>query len=448
MSSTPAGSSSPAEESTRLTPGARKAVVAGTVGTLIEWYDYALYGAAAGLVINRLFFPDLVPAAGVLAAFATFAVGFFVRPLGGVIISQIGDRVGRKPAMILSVALMGGATVLMGLLPSAATLGIVAPLLLILLRLIQGFGAGAELAGAITLIAEYAPRKRRGLYTAIPNAATAGGSALATLAFLAVSGLPDDVLLSWGWRVPFLISAVLFVTALYIRNRLDETPEYVAAMESAQQRRQREQLPVGALFRGSWRQVLFGFLSITGHNAWAYILNTFALSYLTTTIGMARTEALIPVLVAAFTGMLLCPFIGLAADRFGYRKIFILGAVFAIVWVVPLFLGLSSGNVVIAAVVMAVAFGLGFGAMAGAQGAVLVNLFPVRYRFSGVAVARELNGVLIAGPTPFIASGLVILGGQTPWLVCGYVVLCCLCTIGAVIAIGRHGDAAVDEVAG
>jgi MFS family permease len=446
MSSTPAGSSSPAEESTRLTPGARKAVVAGTVGTLIEWYDYALYGAAAGLVINRLFFPDLLPAAGMLAAFATFAVGFFVRPLGGVIISQIGDRVGRKPAMILSVALMGGATVLMGLLPSAATLGVLAPVLLILLRLIQGFGAGAELAGAITLIAEYAPRKRRGLYTAIPNAATAGGSALATLAFLAVAGLPDETLLSWGWRVPFLISAVLFVIALYIRNKLDETPEYVAAMESAQQRRQREQLPLRELFRRSWRQVIFGFLSITGHNAWAYVLNTFALSYLTTTIGLPRTQALIPVLVAAFTGMLLCPFLGLAADRFGYRRVFILGAVFAIVWVVPLFLGLSSGSVVLATIVMAIAFGLGFGAMAGAQGAVLVNLFPVRYRFSGVAVARELNGVLIAGPTPFIASGLVILGNQTPWLVCGYVALCCLCTIGAVVAIGRHGDSSVDEV--
>lgn len=313
--------------------------------------------------INRLFFPDLLPAAGVLAAFATFAVGFFVRPLGGVIISQIGDRVGRKPAMILSVALMGGATVLMGLLPSAATLGVLAPLLLILLRLIQGFGA----------------------------------------------------------------------------------PEYVAAMESAERRRQRERLPLGALFRGSWRQVLFGFLSITGHNAWAYILNTFALSYLTTTIGLARTDALIPVLVAAFTGMLLCPFLGLAADRFGYRRIFVLGAVFAILWVVPLFLGLSSGSVVIATIVMALGFGLGFGAMAGAQGAMLVNLFPVRYRFSGVAVARELNGVLIAGPTPFIASGLVILGNQTPWLVCAYLILCCACTIGAVLAVGARGDSTVDD---
>ncbi|WP_152364497.1 MFS transporter [Microlunatus speluncae] len=440
--------SSTSAESNRLTPGARKAVVAGTIGTLIEWYDYALYGAAASLVINHLFFPDLVPSAGVLAAFATFAVGFFVRPLGGVIISQIGDRVGRKPAMILSVALMGGATVLMGLLPGAASIGVLAPLLLILLRLIQGFGAGAELAGAITLIAEYAPRRRRGLYTAIPNAATAGGSALATLAFLAVSGLPDDVLLSWGWRVPFLISAVLFVIALYIRNRLDETPEYVAAMKSATERRQREQLPLRELFRDSWRLVLLGFLSITGHNAWAYLLNTFALSYLTTTIGLARTEALIPVLIAAFTGMLLCPFLGLAADRFGYRQVFILGASFAIVWVVPLFLGLSSGNVIIATIVMALAFGLGFGAMAGAQGAMLVNLFPVRYRFSGVAVARELNGVLIAGPTPFIASGLVLLGNQTPWLVCGYLVLCCAATIGAVLAIGRAGDVSADEPVG
>lgn len=434
----------PSEQTTRLSPGARKAVVAGTVGTLIEWYDYALYGAAASLVINRLFFPDLVPAAGVLAAFATFAVGFFIRPLGGVIISHIGDRVGRKPAMIMSVALMGGATVLMGLLPSAQTLGVLAPLLLILLRLVQGFGAGAELAGAITLIAEYAPQRRRALYTAIPNAATAGGSAFATLAFLAVAGLPDEQLLSWGWRIPFLISAVLFVTALYIRNRLDETPEYVAAMESAERRRQQERLPLGELFRGSRREVILGFLSISGHNAWAYILNTFALSYLTTTMGMPRTEALIPVITAAFAGMICCPFIGLAADRFGHCRLFVLGAGFAIVWVVPLFLGLSSGNVIIATLVMAIAFGLGFGAMAGAQGAFLVNLFPVRYRYSGVAVARESNGVLIAGPTPFIASALVLVGGS-PWLVCGYVALCCVATIGSVLALGRTNPDPVTE---
>lgn len=433
------------EAPTKLTPGARRAVVAGTVGTLIEWYDYALYGAAAGLIIERLFFPEMLPQAGALAAFATFAVGFFIRPLGGVVIAHIGDQVGRKPAMILSVALMGGATVLMGALPTFETLGVFATVLLIVLRLVQGFGAGAELAGALTLIAEYAPPHRRGFYTALPNAATAGGATLATLAFLSVAGLPDDVLFTWAWRVPFLVSAVLFIVAIYIRSKLDETPEYVAAMEHASEVRQKNRLPLGQLIRGSKREMIFGFLSVTGHNAWAYILNTFALSYMTTTLEMPRVQALIPVLSAAIAGMILCPVLGLAADRFGYKLIFKFGAGFAILFAFPLFAALGTKNVLIASIAMMLAYGIGFGAMAGAQGAFLANLFPVRYRYSGIAVTRELNGVLVAGPTPFIASALVIAAGGSPWLVSLYAVVCCSLTIVAVLMVGRHGDTPVEE---
>jgi MHS family shikimate/dehydroshikimate transporter-like MFS transporter len=204
----------------------RRAVTASTVGTIIEWFDYALYGAAAGIIINKLFFPQISPSAGVLAAFATFAVGFFSRPLGGILISHIGDRFGRKPALIFTVTLMGLSTVAMGLLPTYAQAGIWAPTLLVILRLVQGFGAGAEYAGAVTLVAEYVPPERKAYYTAYLQAATVVGIMLATLMFLLVSYLPEETLFAWAWRVPFLVSALMFLVALYIRKNLDETPEY------------------------------------------------------------------------------------------------------------------------------------------------------------------------------------------------------------------------------
>ena len=251
----------------------RRAVVASTIGTVIEWFDYALYGAAAGLIINRLFFPQLSETAAILASFATFAVGFFARPVGGIVISHFGDRFGRKPALIFTIALMGLSTVAMGLLPTFAMAGVLAPALLVFFRLVQGFGAGAEFAGAVTLVAEYAPPQRKAYYTAFIQSATVLGIMLATLCFLLVSYLPEDVLFGWAWRVPFLVSALLFLVALYIRKRLDETPEYVQVMAKQSEKRRKESVPIGELLRKSPKEVLFGFLSVTGHNANAYILS-------------------------------------------------------------------------------------------------------------------------------------------------------------------------------
>lgn len=417
----------------------RRAVTAATIGTVIEWYDYALYGAASALIINKLFFPQFSALGGILAAFATFAVGFFMRPVGGIVIAHFGDKFGRKPALIFTIAIMGAATVGMGLLPTYAQIGIAAPILLALLRLIQGFGAGAEYAGAVTLVSEYVEPKKRGFYTAILQSATVAGIMLATLAFLLVSWLPEQILMSWGWRVPFLISAVLFFVAFYIRNQLDETPEYVAAMAKSRAADLERKVPLGELLRKSPKEIAFGFLAITGHNANAYILSAFALSYMTNTLGMPRTEALTATIIAALCAMLMTPLMGALADRIGNARVYIFGAAFMVIFAVPLFLMLDTKNVYIATLAMSLGYGIGFGGMAGAQGAFLANLFPVRYRFSGIAVSRELNGALIAGPTPFIASALVAMSDGTPQLVAVYLMTCCLLTVIAVWMIRNQG---------
>ncbi len=430
MSQAIAAGTSPVEQT-----NIRRAVTAATIGTVIEWFDYALYGAAAGLIINKLFFPQFSESAGVLAAFATFAVGFFSRPLGGIVISHIGDRFGRKPALIFTIALMGASTVAMGLLPTYAQIGIWAPVLLVVLRLLQGLGAGAEYAGAVTLFAEYVTPERKAYYTAYLQAATVVGIMLATLSFLLVSLLSEETLFGWAWRVPFLASGLLFFVALYIRKHLDETPEYVAAMEKAAEKRHEAQVPLRELISKSPRELLFGFLSVTGHNANAYILSAFSLSYMTNTLGMTRTDALTAVMIATLTGIITTPFIGALADRVGHAKVYLFGAVFVFCYAFPMFALLDTRNLLLCTIALSIGYGIGFGGLASAQGAFLANLFPTRYRFSGIAMTRELNSVAIAGPTPFIAAALVTAGGGKPTYVVAYLMLCCAVTAIAVLAV-------------
>lgn len=433
-------------ETEHTSPGAKKALIAAMIGTLIEWYDYALYGAAAGLIIAPLFFPESINSAGTLAAFATFAVGFVVRPLGGVIISHIGDRFGRKPAMILTIILMGVATVAIGLLPTALEIGMWAPLLLIFFRLLQGFGAGAELAGAFTLVAEYSPKHKRGFHTGLINATPAAGTTIATLAFLAVASLPDDVLFGWAWRVPFLMSGLLFFVALYIRKRLEETPAYTAAADARAETGHEQKVPLGELFRKSPIPLLAGFLATTGHNAYLYVLTAFSISYLTATVGMPREEALLAVVVSSVFGMIASPIGGLIVDRVGARKVLGWAGVFGALYAFPLFMLMQSGNLPLVILGMSVGQALVLGATQGAQGAFLTNLFPARYRFTGVATAREFNGAIVAGMTPLIATALIGLAGGEIWLAGAYIVLCALLTLASIFIAGTRGNRPTDEL--
>lgn len=420
---------------------------AATLGTAIEWYDYALYGIAAGLVISPLFFPEAVGDTGPIIAFATFAVGFIIRPIGGLAIAHLGDKIGRKPALLLTIILMGVATTGIGLLPTAESIGIAAPILLVALRALQGFGAGAELSGALTVAAEYTPESRRGFFTGIINAVGGAGSALAMLAFLAVTAVPEEVLLGGLWRVPFLLSAVLFVLALYIRKRLDETPEYQAAKEK-NEAAIKNSVPLKEVFKASPRRVIFAILMWSGHNANTYIVLTFALSYLTNTVGFARTEALWITLIASTVGCLLSPVWGIAGDRYGHKQVFggvmIFGALFSL----PLFMMMNTGQFAIALIGLLIASGITFGGTSGTAGAVSANLFPARFRYSGIAAAKEINAATIAGPTPFIAAALVSVMDGEPWLAAAFISLCCLITVVSLLALGRgNGNSAIADPA-
>lgn len=409
----------------------RAVVWASAIGTVIEWYDFALFGAASALIINRLFFPNVSPLVGTLAAFATFAVGFFARPLGGFVVGHYGDKIGRRPALIFTVALMGFCTVLIGLLPSYDSLGIWAPILLVVARLGQGFGAGAELAGAITYIADHTPYRKRAFYTSIPNACTAVGLVLALGGFtLMRASLSEEAFLSWGWRVPFLISVVILGVAIYIRRHLHEAPAFEKAKAEGPAR-----LPLADVVRERGRDAFLGFLSVAGHNANAYLLNAFALSYLVNTLRVGPQLALTALLIAAAVGVVTTPLFGLLADRIGRKPVFIGGAVFNALFVFPLFVLLGTkdpANIILA---MSLGYGLGFGATSGGQGAFLAELFETRYRYTGIALVREMNGVLIAGPTPFIATALVAAAGGGTWLVAIYIIACqALTIIGVAIA--------------
>jgi MFS family permease len=422
----------------------RRVLWAAVVGTVIEWYDFVLFAVASGLIFNKLFFPSMSPAAGTLAAFATLAVGFLARPLGGLIISHFGDKKGRKPALIFTITLMGVSTVCIGLLPTYAQIGIMAPILLIVLRLLQGLGAGAEYAGALVLVAEYVPTKKKGYYTAFVLSATVVGLLLASVIFRMLAQLPEEDLLGWAWRIPFLVSSLLVVVALYIRKHLEETPEYVRAVAHAHEQQRANSIPLGEVLRKQPKVLLCGFLAMCGANAATYTLNSFALSYMINNLSFSRSDGLNILILASIAGIVCTPLMGKLSDRFGYGRVYVLGTLFIGLYAAPMFWLLDSKSMVLASIAMIIGYGVGFASVAGSQGAFLTSLFPTRYRFTGITFVREMNGATIAGMTPFIATWLTQqAGGRSTYLV-GYLITLCLISIIAILAL-RNGKQLPDE---
>ncbi|MFJ7996244.1 MFS transporter [Streptomyces sp. NPDC096310] len=414
----------------------RRVVVASSIGTVIEWYDFALYGVASALVFGPLFFPSQSSVAGTLASFAVFAVAFFVRPIGGLIAAHVGDRVGRKPVLIFTITLMGAATVAVGLLPTYETVGAWAPVLLLITRILQGIGAGAEFAGAVTTVAEYAPAARRGLYTSFAQASVGAAFVLSTGFFSILATIPEDVLLGWAWRVPFLASVVIFAVALFIRRRIEETPDFVrtkeAMRDTADGKSPARKIPVVQALRERPRHLMVGLLCGSGLNVAGYLVNTFSLSYLKNTLGVSATVATVGVVVAVGSSIVAVPLFGRLSDRVGRVPVMAGGALFMALYIPPYFLLLQTERPVLIVVAMTIAYGVGQSAMLGSQSAFLSELFETRYRFTAIAFSRELNVMVLGGTTPFIATALVAVA-DGPWLVVAFVVVCQALTLLALV---------------
>ncbi|GHJ99363.1 MFS transporter [Streptomyces sp. Y2F8-2] len=388
----------------------RRTALAGMIGTTIEWYDFYIYGLAAALVFGTEFFPKFSPAAGTLAAFGTFAVGFVARPLGGVIFGHFGDRVGRKNALMLTLFLMGAATVVVGLLPGYQVIGIWAPILLVTLRFLQGFAVGGEWGGAVTMVVESAPVNRRGLYGSLPQMGVPLGLVLSSTVFAVVSTLPDDDLLAWGWRVPFLLSVVLIAVGLFLRSRITETQTFVRVKESGRARK----MPAVEAFRRHWRAIALTVGMYVSAGVPFYIVSVFVLSYGSSHLGLSRSVLLTGMLIAAVVEGLTVPCFGALSDRLGRRPVFLAATGFTALLAVPFFRLLAAGQTGLTWLAILLALAVAHAGMYGPTAALYAELFSANVRYTGTSIGYQLGGV-VAGFVPLAAGALVSAADGASW---------------------------------
>jgi len=377
-----------------------RVIAASLIGTTIEWYDFFLYGAAAALVFNKLFFPSFDPLVGTLLAFATYAVGFVARPVGGIVFGHFGDRIGRKKLLMWSLVLMGLATVLIGLLPGYASIGIWAPIGLIVLRVFQGFAVGGEWGGAVLLAAEYGDAKRRGFWASWPQAGVPLGSLLSAGILALFAGLQSEAdFVAWGWRIPFLLSGLLVIIGWYIRNRVAETPEFQAQLDEAEVP---PKLPALDVFRERPRAVLLGAGLRVGENIGYYIITVFSLTFLVDVAAETRSLALDALLIGAAVQFVAIPLLAILSDRIGRRPVYAFGAFGLGIFSFLFFPMLASGSdtAIIFAIIIALIL---HASMYAPQAAFITELFPTRIRYSGVSIAYQLTAIFAGSLAPIIA---------------------------------------------
>ncbi|QBJ95580.1 MFS transporter [Rhodococcus sp. ABRD24] len=392
----------PNPEAGDATSGRRRAVISSFVGTTIEWYDFFLYGSAAALIFGPQFFPSLSPLAGALASFGTFAVGFIARPIGAMVMGYFGDRVGRKSVLVASLMLMGLSTVLIGLLPAYESIGVWAPILLIVLRLLQGIGVGGEWGGAALMSVEHAPKGRRGLFGAFPQMGMPAGMIFANLALLTVStSMPQEQFASWGWRIPFLASAVLILVGLYIRIGVEESPYFKKTLTAAAVVRN----PISEVLKNHWRAVLLGGGTFIASNAIGYLFMVYLLSYGTKTLGLERNTVLIAALIGSATQFVMLPVYGYISDFVGRKRVYLFATGGTLVWSLaffPLIDTRSTPVIILSVFVLALLVAGTF----AAQGAMFSELFPTSVRYSGASLAYQIGAVFGGGFAPMIATAL------------------------------------------
>jgi MFS transporter, MHS family, shikimate and dehydroshikimate transport protein len=408
------------------TQSIRQVAMASFVGTAIEWYDFFLYGAAAALVFGQLFFPSADPLVGTLASFGIYGVGFFVRPLGGIIFGHYGDRVGRKTMLVISLMMMGIATFLIGLLPTANTIGIWAPVLLIVLRTFQGLGVGGEWGGAVLLVVEHSPEGRRGFYGSWAQLGVPAGLLLSNGAIFPLAALlSPEQFLAWGWRLPFLVSIVLVAVGLFIRLRILETPAFRRVLETHTEAR----MPIVDVVRYYHKNILLALGMRLAQNTNFIILTVFVLTYITQQLGLSRTTALLGIIIAAAVSLVTTLSFGALSDRLGRRRVYMLGAIFSLIFFsFPFFWLLDTMTPVLIWLALALGLALGHDLMYGPQAAYFSELFGTRLRYSGASIGYQLGG-MVTGTVPFIATALLAWAEGHWWPIAVYMGVNSLVTI-------------------
>ncbi len=419
----------------------RKVVLASLIGTTIEWYDFFLYGAAAALVFNKLFFPKSDPLTGAMLAFATYALGFVARPIGGVVFGHFGDRIGRKRLLMVSLVIMGLASSLIGVLPTYRDIGPAAAVLLTLLRLVQGFAVGGEWGGAVLLAGEHGDYRRRGFWAGWPQMGVPAGNLLAAGVLAVMTAMQSKAdFLAWGWRIPFLLSAVLVAVGWWVRTRVEESPAFAAVVRSGA----RSSAPALEAIRERPGGIAVGAGLRFGENVSFYILTALSLTYATETAHLDRSAALNAVLIGAAAECLTLPLFAILSDRIGRRPVYAAGALGMAAWSVPFFAMIDHGGPV--GVALAVTVGLVLhGAMYGPQAAFIAELFPTRLRYSGASIAYQLTSIIAGSLAPIIALSLLRAFGAA-WPISAYVAAACAVSFAAALIARETGGAGLATI--
>lgn len=400
----------------------RRVVFASVIGATIEWYDFFLYGVVAGLVFNKIYFPVDDPFISTLLAYGTFAVGFLARPLGGVIFGHFGDKVGRKSMLVLTLMIMGVATVAIGLIPSYESIGIWAPLLLLFFRILQGIGLGGEWGGAVLMAYEFAPKNRRGLYASWPQIGLSAGLCLASGVVALLSHfLTDEQFLNWGWRIAFILSSLLIFIGLYIRSNIKESPEF----EKIKEKNAKNKLPFIVMIKNYPGNILKGMGARYIDGVFFNIFGVFSITYLTSSLDISRSDALNGVLISAFIMCFTIPFFGWLSDIVGRRKVYFFGALITGFSAIPAFWLMTaySDNIFVVWLSIVIPFGIFYASVYGPEAALFCDLFDADVRYTGISFVYQFSGIFASGITPMIATALLHTNDQQPWHVVSYVVI-------------------------
>lgn len=421
----------------------RRVVMASVIGATIEWYDFFLYGVVAGIVFSKLYFPGADPLVSTMLAYGTFAAGFLSRPIGGIIFGHFGDKIGRKSMLVMTLLIMGVSTFLIGVLPDYGQIGILAPILLLLLRVIQGIGLGGEWGGAVLMAYEYAPPSERGLYASLPQIGLAIGLCLASGVVALLSyALSEAQFLAWGWRVAFILSALLVFIGMWIRLNVMETPEFRAVKANNAETK----IPFFDLLKRYPGNVMKGMAARYIDGVFFNVFGVFSISYLTNNIKIDRTAALIGVMASAIVMCFFIPLFGRLSDRIGRTRVFFWGALFTGLSALPAFWIFvhSADHIFLLWLAIVIPFGILYSSVYGPEAALFCDLFDAKVRYTGISFVYQFSGIFASGLTPLIATYLLKTGGGEPWHIVGYVIVSGLVSASAAFMIGKtaHGFSA------